>query len=128
MGQTYFAYILIATAGLTAAKSSVLFFYLRILTGRWIRIACWVTGILGVLWFISCVLAMTLACQPIGYFWNKFIPGRCVDTIVVNMGVSGTSGVIDIMTVLIPLPTMWKLNLTLWHRRIIIYIVIAAGL
>ena len=58
-----------------------------------------------------------LPCHPIAYNWDKSIPGgHCENQNQTNFAVGVTNLVIDLLVVALPMPMLWKLQLTLSRK------------
>jgi len=110
--QTTYAFVIVYITCISATKVSILLFYRRIFGTN-------------VIWYI--VFAFTCAhwaevtitwlagCQPIDYYWKQYTDltatGRCINAPLFYFcnGIIGL--VIDVAILLVPTPTIWKLNL-----------------
>ena len=64
------------------------------------------------LFFAYNILVAFLICQPVGYSWNKAIPGgRCGNTIPVYIIAHTITFVINISLAILPMPILWRLQL-----------------
>ncbi|KAK0631239.1 hypothetical protein B0T14DRAFT_416368 [Immersiella caudata] len=110
--QTTYAFVIIYITCISATKISILLFYRRIFGT-------------GIVWAV--VLGLTCAhwaevtvtwlagCRPIDYYWRQYTDpsatGTCIDAPLFYFcnGIIGL--VIDVAILLVPTPTIWKLNL-----------------
>jgi len=94
-------------------KMSILLLYLRILTNRGARLACHVLLVLlGAIW-LSFIIASSVQCLPLAYQWDKTIPGgHCFDVGVFYKASSAPNIVTDIIIVVLPMPTIYRLQTT----------------
>lgn len=88
--------------GLTLTKMSILFQYLRIATGRPMRLLCW-----AIFWFTAAVCIETLfagifQCLPVQKFWDPLVPGKCVNTAALYYANAALNIAQDIVLVILP--------------------------
>ncbi|KAI1091586.1 hypothetical protein F5B19DRAFT_493322 [Rostrohypoxylon terebratum] len=97
------------------SKASALLFFSRIfpraVNNRWFNAALWTVHILNIGWFIGIVVATVFLCDPIAKGWDPSIPGQCNTSPKVYIGSAVTSVSIDLMILLLPLPSIWRLQL-----------------
>lgn len=94
-------------------RLAILLLYIEIFPGnkkfRWCAIG---VGGLVFLYWVSAVLFITLLCRPIAYNWNRGIPGSCGDVRKIQYASAGFNMVIDLLVVLLPLPVVWRLQMS----------------
>ena len=94
----------------TLPKLAILALYQRIFTTRFYRWTSYLVGEFMILvWTTSLVLAFT-ECQPFEYSWNKTIPGRCIDLMILLRYISGLNLASDVAILILPLPVIWNLH------------------
>jgi len=104
---------------LTLTKISIALQYLRITTGKTIRLICWVF-----IWFtaafgIVALFVGTFQCVPVASFWNMQIPGKCINKTAWYYVAAVVSILQDILLVVLPffilrrlaMPTREKVSL-----------------
>jgi hypothetical protein len=89
-------------------------FYFRIFgSKRSFRISIFVTMTIVWMWAASVILETFLLCRPLAYNWDISIPGTCGNRNATYV-VAGTLNLItDLMVMALPIPHIWKLQLTL---------------
>lgn len=93
-------------------RYSILALYLRIFSGKRLRIAIWVVvGFVTVQWLSFAITAL-LQCQPVAYFWDRTMEGggKCLDVDIFYRSVTPFNLFVDIILILLPLPTVWQLR------------------
>ncbi|RYP29951.1 hypothetical protein DL767_006484 [Monosporascus sp. MG133] len=114
-------------------KVAILLEWLRIFVPRGTRnLVFWTSHILiwtNVIFYLSIVVALNVACTPYEYNWNILLQGSCerVDTKDTNLSASVFNFLSDVLILLIPQRTIWKLQMTT-NRKIGISIIFAIGL
>lgn len=102
---------------LSLIKISICLFYIRIFFVRPFRIATWI-----VIGFISCwgvmvFLTGLLMCTPIAFNWDQTIPGgKCADQRATFMAVGVLDLVTDLCVFVLPLPMIWKLQVSIGNK------------
>jgi hypothetical protein len=114
---------------LAMAKLSALSLYLRlfgILT--WVRIHIWVLTAVICGWAITLSLAALLICQPFSYNWDLSITGGvCGNRNAVFVAGGVVNMVTDILVIIIPLPSIWSLQLDI-RAKIALSVIFCLGL
>ena len=113
--------------GLTVIKMSVLLFYVRIfLIVQVYRVIFWIVAFL----IISCGIAMDFSalfsCIPIRKAWDLTLPGHCLPSNKVYLGIAILNIVIDFMLLVLPIPMLWSLHMKI-SSKIGLVTVFSAG-
>jgi hypothetical protein len=99
-------------ASYAATRYSILALYLRIFSDRRLRIAIWaVTGFVTLQW-LGFAITSVFQCTPVYHFWDRSVEGTCVDVDKFYRSVTPFNLLVDIVLVLMPLPTVWQLKAT----------------
>ncbi|KAB8296682.1 hypothetical protein EYC80_002105 [Monilinia laxa] len=92
-------------------KVVILSLYLRIFTSKSSRLTCYILIFVVVGLAIADTVAAAVMCLPLDYLWDKSIPGgRCIDIAAFYRWGSLPNAVSDLFILLVPLPTVWKLQ------------------
>jgi hypothetical protein len=108
---------------------------------EWLRLFCpagnhnwafWATHFLlwtNIIFYVSEIVALNIACTPYQYTWNRLIPGNChrVNTKNTDLAASVFNFISDVLILLIPQRTIWSLRMGL-KRRLSVSIVFAVGI
>lgn len=110
--QTTYAFVIVYITCISATKVSILLFYRRVFGTN-------------VIWYIvfgfTCAhwaevtITWLAGCRPIDYYWRQYTDptatGSCIDAPLFYFcnGIIGL--VIDVAILLVPIPTVWKLNM-----------------
>ena len=86
---------------------------MRIFPNKWMRKAVYILGAWDALWTLSTLLVIIFQCTPIDFLWNKEIQGgKCINNPKFYF-VCGLTSAITVVTILIlPLPIIWKLQVS----------------
>lgn len=104
-------------AGNTFPKLSILCLYLRIFPGRSTRIVTYITMcMVFVVWLGWFILGLN-ECTPVRKQWDRLIPkGHCYNSNHIYRSFAGPNTDPDLLILLIPLPTIWKLEASKWKK------------
>lgn len=88
----------------SAAKISILMFYLRIFTGRKFKIIAWALILVCVQYGVSTAIATVFGCRPISAAWQTTLEQfTCIDKLALYYANTGLGIFIDFSTFLLPL-------------------------
>lgn len=108
--------------GTSIARASALLFYTRMFTQiqTRVRYAIWVLHALNIAWMIGMHVVVGRQCTPIEKVWNPLLPGKCISVRTLFLGGGIPSLVINVMTLVIPVPLLWRLQMKLVRKLLII--------
>ncbi|CAG8320515.1 unnamed protein product [Penicillium nalgiovense] len=94
-------------------RLAILLLYIEIFPGSQKFFWC-ATGVgcLVFLYWVSAVLTIALLCRPVAYNWDRTIPGTCGDVLKIQYASAGFNMGIDLGVVLLPLPIVWRLQMS----------------
>ncbi|KAI1409847.1 hypothetical protein F5Y13DRAFT_169053 [Hypoxylon sp. FL1857] len=109
-------------------KWSIAAFYQRIFPQKWFRWALLgVTLFMGA-WMFTTVFAISFQCIPIEYNWDTTIPGgHCINIGQLALATSILNVITDVAILVLPLPLVWKLNVTPKRRQGLIFLFALGG-
>ncbi|KAF2008746.1 hypothetical protein BU24DRAFT_321242, partial [Aaosphaeria arxii CBS 175.79] len=111
----------------TFVKLSILHFYTVIFPSRKFRIICIAAMVISGLYFTSVLLETFLLCTPVQYNWDKTISGTCSPHSQIAYIIAGaTNLVIDVFIVLLPMPILWKLQIS-WTKKLLVMAMFSLG-
>jgi hypothetical protein len=120
---------LLYLGALPLTKISILLFYLKIFPRREIRIICWVFIALNAAYFIVFELVSIFQCSPIeGAWkaWDKEFPAKCNNINMQGWMAAGLNILLDLGTLILPLPEIYKLSLSL-RKKVQIMLMFSIG-
>ncbi len=99
-----------------AIKCSLLFLYRSVLTLNNPRFkkAWYAIGVYVVAFFIAAMVGVLVQCVPLDYSWNRYyggMEGRCVNKKIQVLAMAVLNTVADIALLVLPMPTLWSLQL-----------------
>lgn len=124
--QTVFAFFCLQTFTTMLIKLSILLLYKRTFTIKSMRYAIYFVGFFVLSSAISNTLSFAFQCTPPAKFWNIELPGHCVNQPMLIMLASLFSFLTDFAIYIMPMPVIWRLQLTV-RRKVELTLVFAVG-
>ena len=116
------------TLGTTAFKLSVLFLYTRLFGIKTFRYLSYTLMGITVAYCISFLVVFLTTCSPdISQLWNPRPDGHCRNLNVGQLGSVSTNLAIDCLTLILPMPFLWNLQMRL-RNKIVVTVVFSFGL
>lgn len=110
--QEMYIFELLYNPTILATKASILLFYRRINPSQKFRIAVDTTMAICVLTSVAFLFLATFQCKPIEHFWNRRIPGKCIDSATFLMANGAVGLFTDILILLLPVPMIFRLRVS----------------
>lgn len=109
--QSLYSVIMVYTVCMPSIKATIVLLYWRLFSGkRSMRISLYIVSTMLFAWFLGALVSGLFVCQPIARFWDKSIPGHCLNTEIYFRAIAGTNLATDVMLLLIPVPIIWSLH------------------
>ncbi|KAL9115409.1 MAG: hypothetical protein Q9227_000730 [Pyrenula ochraceoflavens] len=109
-------------------KLSIIALYLRVIRDKWTRRITWMLGIIVCLNLVASVITVSSICQPFEYRWDKTIPGgHCADMMGFYRFISIPNIATDIAILVLPLPTLWGLQISNFRKVGILVTFVVGG-
>jgi hypothetical protein len=111
-------------------KISILCFYLRIFPQRRFKICAYILIATNIGYLIAFELVTIFQCTPIYLAWDNWDgtqEGTCRDVTLQAWVAAAVSIVLDVATIALPMPELWKLNLSIW-KKVQVMLMFAVGL
>ncbi|KAI0107963.1 hypothetical protein F4776DRAFT_416780 [Hypoxylon sp. NC0597] len=94
-------------------KWSILAFYRRIFPQKWFHWTLLGVAVFMGAWMFTTVFAIIFQCIPIEFNWDTSIPGgHCINIGQMALATSILNVLTDVAILLLPLPLVWKLNVS----------------
>ncbi|CAI6287712.1 unnamed protein product [Periconia digitata] len=121
---------IVYATSLIFTKISILLFYLRLSPQLWFRVAVWILIGITSCYGLMYNLLSIFACKPIAATWNLALmpQAECVGVLPKYMALSILNIVIDVLTLILPIPVVWKLQMSLRQKLSIILVFMTGGL
>ena len=91
-------------------KLAILYVFLTIFVDKLTRVCCYVTGAILILIPLVMVPVVVFQCHPINSLWDHNINGTCVDIALFFRYASIPNILTDVMMLVLPIPTVWRLQ------------------
>ena len=116
-------------AGTAAAKFSILLLYRR-LFGLYKKflITLYVVGAITFCYSLVEILVIIFQCRPVNAAWNFNIEGTCVDLALGGIIVGSINVATDFVTLFLPMPLVWSLNIQMKWKVQLVGIFLLGGL
>jgi hypothetical protein len=97
----------------TSFRLSILILYAGIFkTHRFHKVVI-ATAVVVFLYFVACVFTISLLCRPVQFNWDRSIAGTCGNVKAIEVFSGAFNMLVDLWVVFLPLPVIWKLQMTL---------------
>ena len=112
--------------GILLIKYSILLLYRRVFPGQTFYKYLIATALLIMAWALAAFFCDTFTCYPIESQWDSSVEGTCIDygTVTFIMGIANV--IIDFILLGLPLPILWKLQMST-RRKILLSFTLGAG-
>ncbi|QSZ30912.1 hypothetical protein DSL72_000470 [Monilinia vaccinii-corymbosi] len=122
--KVYFVTELIRACAMGLIKISILLLYVRIFGPlRYFRILAYNLGAFTVAFAIIVVFVCAFQCLPVAYQWDRTIEGgRCIDSWLFFAVGACFDVLVDLALLILPLPAIWKLQLSILQKLSLIAI------
>ncbi|KAI9750249.1 MAG: hypothetical protein M1815_001901 [Lichina confinis] len=107
-----YAYQLTYGFTITLVKACILMFYHRTFVSHGFRRTVWGMAAFILLYFVPFTTAAIFQCRPLRLAWNKTLDGVCIDYVAYFKAASIVNLVTDVLLLVMPLPVVWRLNIT----------------
>ena len=96
-------------------------------TDRAFRRSVWIVSTIILLWAMHIILETFLICRPLSMNWDPTPNGTCGDRNAMFVVAGASNMVTDIMVMLLPIPTIWKLHMAT-SRKLGIMVMFSLGI
>ena len=113
---------------LIPARIALLLLYRRIFPLRWLHITVNCLLAFAVALTITWFLFSLLQCNPVQAAWDTSVKGQCVDVFVPFIVFNWGNIVLDLVMLSLPIPILWKLNMSTSRKVQVTGIFLTGGL
>ncbi|KAJ8110395.1 hypothetical protein OPT61_g6750 [Boeremia exigua] len=105
--------ITLYATSLAFTKLSILLFYLRLSPHRWFRVLVWTLAVVVVVYVAVYNLISIFGCRPIAATWDLRLmeSATCMDQLTEYMALSILNIIIDVLTLVLPIPIIARLQM-----------------
>lgn len=80
-------------------------------------------------WYTVLILTVCFGCRPIQYYWDKTIQGGyCVNANDLAYGITAANVIMDLIILLLPIPSLWSLQMPRGRRLCLVFLFLLGGL
>jgi len=76
-----------------------------------IQKTCYILLVVNALYYSFCVIASTASCRPYKRIWDKTIPGKCINSLILTMASAGVNVLLDVAILALPQNLIWRLQM-----------------
>jgi len=105
---------------LTIIKLSILFMYKRLFPIQTIRVAAQVLGGISITWALVYTIVASLQCIPLKKMWHPEVEGTCISLFGLYLGNAIPNVLTDMAILVLPLTQVWRLQVRLWQRIVLV--------
>ena len=110
-------------------KMSILFLYLRIFSvSRVYRCCIWLVMFITFSYIFSQFWTQAFFCQPITKYWRPETPGHCLSLVTIIDLYTSLNFITDLLIFVLPLPMVWRIQLSLQEKAGVFMIFILGSL
>ena len=110
-----------------AIKFSIIYFYRRIFPQLWFKHALITTGFIVAGTAISQIPLSIVPCTPIESQWDSNVKGKCINLGAAILGLAISNIVTDVILLTLPMPLLWRLNVSTSQRRLLVSLFLLGG-
>lgn len=125
--KTVIAVEVIYALAIAAVKLSVLLLYRRLFPNRHFQVILWCVGAFILCYTIIGILVCIFECQPIEVAWEPSTKGRCIHLSIATMFMACMNFITDFVTLLLPMPLLWRLQISKERKLQLIGIFLTGG-
>lgn len=115
-------------SSITFPKLAIVALYLNIFNEKWSRRMTWALGAWIVLTGIQYLILISSICEPFAFKWNKTIPGGfCHSTMARYKYGTLPNTLSDAFILVLPIPTLYKLQISILKKVGVSVIFLVAG-
>lgn len=100
----------------TLPKLATTAMFLKVFVNKGVRRATWLNGLLIFLNGLWGLIASFAICRPLAFYWDHKIKGRCGNVVAAWIFFSVPNIISDIITLILPISTLYKLQVPLWKK------------
>jgi hypothetical protein len=115
-------------AAIPFIKASILLLYHRIFPQQWMKRALILLGSFIVAYSVAQVFADIFQCTPVDSLWGASPKQHCIDYPLL-IKVCGVINILtDVAILALPMPSLWKLNLSSSRKRLLMITFLIGGM
>ncbi|KAJ5819101.1 hypothetical protein N7474_004692 [Penicillium riverlandense] len=113
---------------MSTIKAAMVLLYWRLFNAKQqMRYALFLAAAMLIIWTFVSLFVGIFQCSPIQRYWNKLIPGHCIDGLLYFRAIAGTNLVTDFYVLVLPLPILWGLVNRPISEKLALTVIFALG-
>ena len=97
-------------------KLSALFLLARLFPGRSFRYTLWGIGAFVMAYSLAQTFGIIFTCVPVSAIWNPDVKGRCINSDDLYLACSSFNIATDFVILGLPMPKLWRLNVSITQK------------
>ena len=118
---------LLWVTSVTLVRASVISLYIRIFQTPAFRTTCFGVQAFNMAYCVVIILACCLICRPFSYNWDRTIKGTCGDQRSLDLAIAVLNLLLDVTTVVLPMPVLWGLQMAT-SKKVIVSGILSMGI
>lgn len=110
------------------AKVAIILLFLRVFPARWFSIASKMFFAFMFGHGLVFVFVVAFQCNPVRSVWDRSVTGKCLNITATGYVGGALSIAEDIFLVVLPIPELWKLQITLHQKISLVFLFALASL
>jgi hypothetical protein len=102
----------IYSPAIAAVKLSILLLYRRLFPNRRFQTILWWVGAFIICYTTIGILVCIFECQPVEAAWEPLMEGNCIQVSIEFMFMACMNIITDFVTLLLPMPLLWRLQIS----------------
>ncbi|KAM0796141.1 hypothetical protein BDR22DRAFT_893479 [Usnea florida] len=128
MEEIVLAHLILYNPAIALAKISILVLYRRIFPGHRLLIILWTVGAFVVCYCTAQFFVLLIQCRPIQAAWDPTVPNPvCIRVNTTYIVIGSFNALTDIVTLCIPIPILWRLQVSRERRAQLIGMFMLGG-
>ncbi|KAI9372375.1 hypothetical protein BJX61DRAFT_542783 [Aspergillus egyptiacus] len=116
------------TTCVSTIKLSILTLYRRLFPTAHMIVSVNLVSAILIVWTLGIYIASAMQCFPVAKFWNRALPGTCMDPAQFYYGMQIPNIITDVIVLVMPLRTVWGLQIPTTQRVLLCGVFAVGGL
>ena len=126
--KSFYAFEFLQVVTTTVLKLAILSLYRRTFATKAFKRAVTVVTTIILADSVGLFFALCFYCIPAAHFWDPTVPGKCINQVIFTTCASSSLMLTDVVLYLMPMPVIWKLQMTTRRKLELTIIFMLGGL
>ena len=126
--KTFFTFLFLQIVTTTFLKMAILGLYRRTFPTKGFKVAVIIVTAIILADSVGLFFAVCFICTPAAHLWDPTIPGKCINQVAFTTSASTSLLLTDLVLYLMPMPIIWKLQMTTRRKMELTLIFLLGGL